>query len=1095
MERSGTARDSAAPLERGDVARRDVAILYGEDAGEWSVYLKDELLQHLDPEGVCSFQIGLLKDLQTAAHTLADYRCKFLVLTLGLLDALDNPRSQLLGKVLQPPAAVLLLLCGVPSSDDFYKVLPVESRFQEVSAEQEPWEYVSMVISIAESDPIPVPDLRPEMEVTEDLTDVLVNPDDFTEPLLVMPTQIPCENVTKIYLFLKDHLSLEERPEVEFVTGIQQIKVQASMLNSQTVCVRSVELPAGPVILKLHCRQTLLGSAQVIYFSPVEKIKRLLHKVTDPIQFICQAFQISTQTQLDELLTKSLQNSLPSSRIGAFQSIGTDSHSPAHYGDYECPTLLHFAAKNGLKRLTILLLDCPGAKQASALLNSHGEGPGEVAKRYGFQHIHELMDRFMESTQMVENQNGKWLEPSQGQEDEENIYEKMSGLLMAANKFEGVSKLEEMVRKEDPYTLSVDKEDQYTTGIPKEDRYTTGIPKEDWYTTGIPKEDRYTTGIPKEDWYTTGIPKEDRYTTGIPKEDWYTTGIPKEDRYTTGIPKEDWYTTGIPKEDRYTTAGPQKVHDTTAVDEEDPYTLVLGDDDHYTTARPKERCHTVEFDNNDYTTVVPKKDCNTTAVDEEDPYILVLGDDDCKTTERPKEDRYSTARPKERCHTVEFDNNDYTTVVPKKDRITTAVDEEDPYTLVLGDDDRNTTARPKERCHAVEFDNNDYTTVVPKKDRITTAVDEEDPYILVLGDDDRNTTARPKERCHAVEFDNNDYTTVVPKKDRITTAVDEEDPYILVLGDDDHNTTARPKERCHTVEFDNNDYTTVVPKKDRNTTAVEEEDPYILVLGDDDRNTTERFKEDTARPKKHCHTMAFDDDRYTTVVRKKHHHPAEADEEDPYTLTLDEDLCTTVVPKEGCYTMAEVGEVPGIPALGKEGLYDMVIPKQDRYTAAVTKRDCYARAVTKDDCYTGTVTREDRYTGTVTREDRYTGTVTREDRYTRTVTREDHYTVDNPYDYILPQRKSSSDARKESRPPAPIPRPVILSESATAPFIAQVFQQRTGREINENIYGIMARDMKTQRDRENIYSLAAPMRQAPGPPKLPNLYDKLSNVR
>ncbi|XP_072898430.1 uncharacterized protein [Hemitrygon akajei] len=944
MEHSGTARDSAAPLERGDVARRDVAILYGEDAGEWSVYLKDEFLQHLDPEGVCSFQIGLLNDLQTAAHTLADYRCKFLVLTLGLLNALDNPRSQLLSKVLQPPATVLLLLCGVPSSDDFYKVLPVESRFQEVSAEQEPWEYVSMVISIAESDPIPVPelkDLRPEMEVTEGLTDVLVNPDDFTEPLLVMPTQIPCENVTKIYLFLKDHQSLEERPEVEFVTGTQQVKVQASMLNSQTVCVRSVELPAGPVILKLHCRQTLLGSAQVIYFSPVEKIKRLLHKVTDPIQFIYQAFQISTQIQLDELLTKSLQNSLPSSRIGAFQSIGTDSHSPAHNGDYECPTLLHFAARNGLKRLTTLLLDCPGAKQASALLNSQGERPGEVAKRYGYQHIHELMDRFMESTQMVENQYGKWLEPSQGQEDEENIYEKMSGLLMA-NKFEGVSKLEEMVRKEDPYTLSMDKEDQYTTGIPK--------------------EDRYVTGIPKEDRYTTGIPKQDRYATGIPKEDWYATGIPKEDRYTTGIPKEDRYTTGIPKEDRYTTAGPQKAHDTTAVDEEDPYTLVLGDDDHYTTARPKERCHTVEFDNNDY------------------------------------------------------------------------------------------------------------TTVVPKKDRITTAVEEEDPYILVLGDDDRNTTARPKERCHTVEFDNNDYTTVVPKKDRITTAVEEEDPYILVLGDDDRNTTARPKERCHTVEFDNNDYTTVVPKKDRITTAVEEEDPYILVLGDDVRNTTERPKEDTARPKEHCHTMAFDDDRYTTVVLKKHHHPAEADEEDPYTLTLDEDLCTTVVPKEGCYTMAEDGEVPGIPALGKEGLYDMVIPKQDRYTAAVTKRDCYARAVTKEDCYTGTVTREDRYTGTVTREDRYTGTVTREDRYT----------VDNPYDYILPQRKSSSDARKESRPPAPIPRPVVLSEAANAPFIAQVFQQRTGREMNENIYGIMARDMKTQRDRENIYSLAAPMRQAPG---------------
>ncbi|XP_072112648.1 uncharacterized protein [Mobula birostris] len=924
MERSGTARDSAAPVERADVARRDVVILYGEDAGEWNVYLKDEFLQYRDPEGVCSFQIGLLEDLQTAAHTLADCRCKFLVLTSGLLKSLDSPQSQLLGNVLQPPATVVLLLCGVPSSDEFYNVLPVERRFKEVSAEQEPWEYVSMVISIVESDPIPVPELkylRPEMEVTEDLTDMLVNPDDFTEPLLVMPTQIPCKNVTKIYLLLKHHLSLEERPEVEFVTDTQQLKVQASMLNSQTVCVRSVDLPAGPVILKLRCRGALLGSAQVIYFSQVEKVKCLLLKVTDPVQFICQAFQISTQTQLDDLLTKSLQNSLPSSRIGAFQSIGTDSHSPQHNEeDYECPTLLHFAAKNGLERLTALLLDCPGAKQVSALLNSHGEKPGEVAKRYGFQRVHELMDRFMESTQRVEDQYEKGLEPSQGGEDEENIYEKMTGLLMA-DKFEGVSKSEEVVSKEDPYTLSMDKEEQYSTVSPNKDRFTTVGPSKDRFTTARPSKDRFTTARPNEDRFTTAGPSKDRFTTAGPSKDRFTTAGPSKDRFTTAVTKEDCYTI--------------------AVDEEDPYILVLDEEDRYTTAGPQKAHDT------------------TTAVDEEDPYDLVLDEEDRYTTRVPKGDQYTTAGP-------------------QKAHNTTAVDEEDPYILVLGEEDRYAAVRPKE---------------------------------------DRYTAARPKEHRHTVAFNDNDYTTVVPKKDRNTTAVDEEDPYILVLGDDDYNTTVRPKEDGH-----------------------------------------------TARPEEHCHTVAFDDDRYTTVVPKGRRYPVEVDEEDPYTLTLDEDLCTTAVPKEDCCTMAEEGEGPGTSALDKEGQYDMVIPKEDYYTA-VTKRDCYSRAVMK------------------------------EDRYTRTVTREYCCTVDNPYDYIQPQQKSNPDARKESRPPAPIPRPVVLSEAPSAPFIAQVFQQRTGREINEHIYGIMARDVKTQRDRENIYSLAAPMRQAPGPPKLPNLYDKLPNIR
>jgi len=39
----------------------------------------------------------------------------------------------------------------------------------------------------------------------------------------------------------------------------------------------------------------------------------------------------------------------------------------------EFPSLLHFAACHGFERLTTVLLECPGAKEASTLRNASGE--------------------------------------------------------------------------------------------------------------------------------------------------------------------------------------------------------------------------------------------------------------------------------------------------------------------------------------------------------------------------------------------------------------------------------------------------------------------------------------------------------------------------------------------------------------------------------------------------------------------------------------------------------------------------------------------------------------------------------------------------
>lgn len=65
--------------------------------------------------------------------------------------------------------------------------------------------------------------------------------------------------------------------------------------------------------------------------------------------------------------------------------------------DVELPTLLHFSAKYGLKKLTSTLLQCPGALQAYSTANKNGDYPNTLAERSGFPDLRQFMDDYVVS--------------------------------------------------------------------------------------------------------------------------------------------------------------------------------------------------------------------------------------------------------------------------------------------------------------------------------------------------------------------------------------------------------------------------------------------------------------------------------------------------------------------------------------------------------------------------------------------------------------------------------------------------------------------------------------------------------------------------
>lgn len=70
---------------------------------------------------------------------------------------------------------------------------------------------------------------------------------------------------------------------------------------------------------------------------------------------------------------------------------------PLDQRNEELPTLLHFAAKYGLKKLTTILLQCPGALQAYSVMNKNGDYPNTLAEKSGFSDLRQFMDEFVVS--------------------------------------------------------------------------------------------------------------------------------------------------------------------------------------------------------------------------------------------------------------------------------------------------------------------------------------------------------------------------------------------------------------------------------------------------------------------------------------------------------------------------------------------------------------------------------------------------------------------------------------------------------------------------------------------------------------------------
>lgn len=452
------------------LSEHELLILHTADAQEWAVYLQQILRssKKFCERSILLYAVG--PEDQLHGYNFEYFqccKCIVLLLTGALLDMLCHPELQgALQRILYPPHRVVTLLCGVSEDDMFMELFEDWPSWRKLSAEDDPSVYVSTILdSITDSRQVEVEHesgaaeaaelhntaaFSTENPTTDEREEVVSGEQNETdlkdeEPvstgnstreeistpthltcLTVQPSRVLCGESETLFIILTHKVDDQSVPEVEFSSeNVAAKRVPGTLENEYTISVTAPDMPAGLVSLTMYTEQSCVSLRPVTYYTKMGEVSRFLENATDPVNFICQAFHLTSNTteSLDIMLTDSLKSRMPATSLQLFgvRQIEEDNMA-AYQRTEELPTLLHFAAKYGLKKLTTILLQCPGALQAYSVMNKNGDYPNTLAEKSGFSDLRQFMDEFVETADMLKCH----IEDAINTEDTAEVYELMS---------------------------------------------------------------------------------------------------------------------------------------------------------------------------------------------------------------------------------------------------------------------------------------------------------------------------------------------------------------------------------------------------------------------------------------------------------------------------------------------------------------------------------------------------------------------------------------------------------------------------------------------------------------------------------------------
>ncbi|XP_046363106.2 phosphoinositide 3-kinase adapter protein 1-like isoform X7 [Haliotis rufescens] len=190
-------------------------------------------------------------------------------------------------------------------------------------------------------------------------------------------------NVDKVYVMF----SRETRGCVE-IQQDKSDKIAATFYNPYTYffnpvgCVLCEGVYSGETEVQVFVNGCSSGVETLVYYSKLAEVQYLLDEVTRPLDLLCQAVLGDTSSNtgiLDQTLCHMFGNA------HSLTTIDCDKQDVQGNREQDSPTLLHVAARFGLKELCRSIQDTPVGKLASKMKNRNGLTPADIALK--FQHI------------------------------------------------------------------------------------------------------------------------------------------------------------------------------------------------------------------------------------------------------------------------------------------------------------------------------------------------------------------------------------------------------------------------------------------------------------------------------------------------------------------------------------------------------------------------------------------------------------------------------------------------------------------------------------------------------------------------------------
>ncbi|KAK7502504.1 hypothetical protein BaRGS_00006457 [Batillaria attramentaria] len=162
----------------------------------------------------------------------------------------------------------------------------------------------------------------------------------------------------------------------------------------------------NPFVFTFHAPELPPGQHSVTTFVDGKKHKRLqlvYHSVdvasfTSP-NYLCQCLNVPDKQALDQRLHDAFTASVPADKAleTVFQLLpDSEPTEIRHRSSDVYPTLLHYAAAQGLSEFCSALMECPGSSRAFRVLNKDGHDPADMALENDFQELADYINDFMD---------------------------------------------------------------------------------------------------------------------------------------------------------------------------------------------------------------------------------------------------------------------------------------------------------------------------------------------------------------------------------------------------------------------------------------------------------------------------------------------------------------------------------------------------------------------------------------------------------------------------------------------------------------------------------------------------------------------------